>query len=980
MAGLSAWCRRRPDAAAVWALVLLALGSQARAFLPGRVLSPADALFTAFPWKALRPGSVAANPVLTDVTFQIHPRLLHVASEISRGHFPLWSPDIFTGAPLFANPNSAILFPLNALAYVLPIGLALALAAVLKLLTAGLGMHWLLRLLGVGPLGAFMGAAAFMLNGALVVWLQNTVGGAIALLPLLLALGEWLRQRPGAGPVVALACAVALEVFAGYPPIALLGALAAGLWALARARGAPGGPRFLLRWAAAMGLGAALAAVQLLPFLEYMRESAIYAYRLEWKPVLALPPRAAIVFLMPHYYGGPGDYWGPWNFNEITTSVGLLPWVALPAALVGAWRRPGTGFFVALGALAATVLYGVPVLAPGLATLPLVSLAISLRVAPLLVLALCALGGIGVDTIVSAARGSRRALRCAVAAGLVALALLALASVVDDYATAVRAGMGVPLALQYLAFLALSTGLALLLLRALCGGLAGSRWALALVLLQLASTLPLAMGYNPVMEERWLYPSTPAIEHLKRESARDPGRVLLQANLAMLYGLSDPSGYDGMTPRRLERLVRPGGGLTLLGNGSLTVADVWASPVVDLLGVRRVLVPPGIAVAGPGYALEYDGADARVYRNDRALPRAFLVPSARCVDDATALTLIAAREVDFRQEVLLGGCERVPEPGLPGHRRRALIRRDEPSRVTIDTTADAPAYLVLTDTWFPGWRASVDGVAEPVLRANHALRAVRLGPGTHEVVFQYRPGSVMLGLGVSLAAGAAAVGLAVASRRRPRRQAEPEGQPGPRRSRGDWAALGLLVAALVAGGALLRSPGPALPRAPLDFTLSPSTVREGAPAVIRVQHRGERSREERRPVDLYIASLLGWEGAEFLTPEGAWSDRPVPFRRAQSLSGLAPIEAPWPWERKVGSLRLALIVVDATADPRRRSSWLFQPALVAVDLKASITGDLGRARAVAVLAMLGLVTLGAVLLVLRCSQARAPLADPACDA
>src|SRR3989304_1990266 len=107
-------------------------------------------------------------------------------------------------------------------------------------------------------------------------------------------------------------------------------------------------------------------------------------------------------------------------------------------------------------------------------------------------------------------------------------------------------------------------------------------------------------------------------------------------------------------------------------------------------GVRRVLGPPGIPLAGPGYALEYDGADARVYRNDRALPRAFLVPSARCVDDATALTLIAAREVDFRQEVLLGGCERVPEPGLPGHRRRALIRRAEPSRGHLDTTAHAP--------------------------------------------------------------------------------------------------------------------------------------------------------------------------------------------------------------------------------------------------------------------------------------------------
>ncbi|OGK85324.1 MAG: hypothetical protein A2X53_21455 [Candidatus Rokubacteria bacterium GWA2_70_23] len=979
MSRVSEWGRRRPDAAAGWALVLLAFGTQARAFLPGRVLSPADALVMFDPWKALAPGVEPANPVLTDVSLLFHPWLVWVTREISQGHLPLWNPQVFTGAPLLANPNFAVLFPTNALAYLLPFGLALALGAALKLLTAGLGMYWFLRLLALGPLGAFTGALAFMLSGPLVVWLQYPYGSAIALLPVLLALTERLRQRPGGGPVVGLACAVVLDIFAGYPPIGLLGALTASAWALVRAHGAPGGLRFLLRFAAGMGLGIALAAVQLLPFVEYMRESAVYAYRLEWKPVLSLPPRAAIVFLMPYYYGGPRDFWGPWNFNEITTSVGLLPWVALPAALVGAWRRPGTRFLAALGALVAAILYGVPGLAPALATLPGVSLAISLRVAPLLTLALGALCGIGVDAVRRDAGGSSRAVRWAPAAALAALALLSLASVLDDYATSVRAGMKLPLALQYVWFLALSTGLTLLLLRGPGPGAATARRALGLVALQLASTLPLAVGYNPVMESRWLYPSTPAIEHLKRESARDPGRVLLQANLGMLYGLSDPSGYDGMTPRRFEQVVRPGGGLTFLGNGSLTVADVWASPVVDLLGVRRVLVPPGITVAGRGYVLEYDGADARVYRNDGALPRAFVVPVGRCLGDAAALGLIAARAVDFRREVLLAGCERAPEAAPRAKEWNAAMRRGEASRVVIEATTDAPAYLVLTDTWYPGWRVSVDGAEQPMLRANYAFRAVRLGPGAHEVAFEYRPASVRIGLAVSLAAAAVAVGLVLGSRRLGHRRREPQGQPEPRRRAG-WVALALLLSALVAGALLLGSPGPTLPRAPFDFEVVPSTVREGVPATIRVRHRGPGRPEGSRPLDLYIAALQGWESAVFLTPEGAWSARPEPYRRAPSLAGLAPVEAPWPWERTVGSLRLALIVVEAGADPRSRSHWLFQPVLMAVDLKASMTSDFGRARAAAVLGMVGLLTIGAVLGVARCARALSPPSEPRCDA
>jgi uncharacterized membrane protein YfhO len=65
---------------------------------------------------------------------------------------------------------------------------------------------------------------------------------------------------------------------------------------------------------------------------------------------------------------------------------------------------------------------------------------------------------------------------------------------------------------------------------------------------------------------------------------------------------------------------------------------------------------------------------------------------------------------------------------------------------------DAPGYLVLADTWYPGWRATVDGAPTEVLRANHAFRAVRLEAGEHVVDMVYRPTSVLVGGAVSLAA------------------------------------------------------------------------------------------------------------------------------------------------------------------------------------------------------------------------------------
>lgn len=86
-----------------------------------------------------------------------------------------------------------------------------------------------------------------------------------------------------------------------------------------------------------------------------------------------------------------------------------------------------------------------------------------------------------------------------------------------------------------------------------------------------------------------------------------------------------------------------------------------------------------------------------------------------------------------------------------------------PSEVELEVSVAAGGYLVLADTFYPGWRATVDGVSQPVLRANYAMRAVRLEPGVHRVRFLFRPWSVGLGAAISLAA---LVGVAVFARRR----------------------------------------------------------------------------------------------------------------------------------------------------------------------------------------------------------------------
>ena len=63
----------------------------------------------------------------------------------------------------------------------------------------------------------------------------------------------------------------------------------------------------------------------------------------------------------------------------------------------------------------------------------------------------------------------------------------------------------------------------------------------------------------------------------------------------------------------------------------------------------------------------------------------------------------------------------------------------QPEQIELDVTLDAPGVLVLADTWYPGWQATVDGVPAALLRANYLFRAVLLPAGQHRVQFDYRP-------------------------------------------------------------------------------------------------------------------------------------------------------------------------------------------------------------------------------------------------
>jgi hypothetical protein len=150
----------------------------------------------------------------------------------------------------------------------------------------------------------------------------------------------------------------------------------------------------------------------------------------------------------------------------------------------------------------------------------------------------------------------------------------------------------------------------------------------------------------------------------------------------------------------------------------------------------------------------------QVVRNEGYFPRAFFVDGvAPARDDEEFLDLL--ERVDLRRHVILLWPEGRWAAGQNFIPARVLRYRDQ--EVTVEVETPVAGHLVLSDSYFPGWEARVDGEQRRIWRANYLVRAVPVSPGAHEVVFSYRPWSWRIGRTVSVASGLLILGLVLQS-------------------------------------------------------------------------------------------------------------------------------------------------------------------------------------------------------------------------
>jgi len=753
------------------------------------------------------------------------------AEELKAGRFSRWCPDLYCGLPLFSESQAGYLHPLKYLLYPwLPTWQAFNLDTVLSVWLTGLGTYgWLRR--HVGPAGALTGAAVLGLGGFTWAHLIHTsMTNALASVPFALWALEtaWAggRLRGVALGAVALAC----QVFAGHLQDTLFTAGLIGAYGLYRATTERGRGRRAFAIGAAVGLvglGVMLAAVQWIPSKELLDRSP-RAGGLTWEDLTygSWSPELLPSLVVREAFGtrARDTDWmdGFYPYHEMNAYLGVTALALAVLGARGAARDRWGAFWIVLAGLGGILMLGrFTCLFDRMHQIPIVgSSRIPVRFHLWVTVAVAALAAMGVDRLARAEFGRVR-LRAGVGLvlGMAAVSALMLAAV---YAPSwsnpnrfaqpsqqLRNGwLGRELAVG-----SARTGLLALLAYAAAVRAAREvdparrgRFAAALPAIVILDLLGAHWPDAPTVDPRyWTDPPETVLKlradptfvrtfGIAADTAGTPGyaskpidllavRDPLGWSLPAAFGLASAIGETPMHSRRLteyfDRSAVTGGRYDIEG------VTHWTT------GRRQDGLP---------YTPERSGS-ALIYRNPNALPRARVMGRpAFAADDRAALDRFSELGAEARTRPIIEDPGRPPTGDARGSARIAV---DLPERVEVDVEVDpggGPGYLILADTFDPGWSAQVDGRPTPIFPAYLAFRAVRLEPGRHRVVFTYRPAGVVAGL----AATAVGIVLAIAAIAVPRRWTTPGPDHGPLEWRRGWTWGYLAILVIIVAGSAVR--------------------------------------------------------------------------------------------------------------------------------------------------------------------------------
>jgi hypothetical protein len=727
------------------------------------------------------------------------------------GDFAQWNAYILGGIPYIAAQHGDIFYPTFLLRLLLPIDVAITWSFLLHLWLAGLFTFGLLRSLGFGFWPALLGGTAYMMSGQVASLVSPGHDGKMfvsALAPLLLwMIVRAVRDgRAWAWGMIALVTGLAI-LTPHYQMVYYLAlfCIPFTLWMALRGREDPL-PRAIV-WrrvafaGAAAALGLAVASIGFLPFFEYLDFAARGTERgYEYATSYSMPPEEMLNFYLPHFVPSIESYWGRNPLKLHNEYVGAV--VLLVAGLAfGAPGRRREVWFWGIAALVATLValgghtpfYRLWYLLPMMKVVRAPAMIFYIAQ-----LAIAVFAAIGLERLFR--EGVRRGYLIGWGGFAVLIVLLAGAGVLTSIAHTLappdkyglvdeNTGSLIGGAVRSLLFVALAIAAILAGARGRISATAMAAALCALAAVDLWSVERRFFRFSPPARE--LYASDPTIEYLQR--IEQPGRVIalslgghgvrdpvLDGDALMLHGVRAVTGHQGNELQRWVDLAgakspAPGPNLFKREFRRLTNTRFWLTDA-DLPAAHPQL--PGMRfIRRVGPVRSAVGNEVWLYELDEQNPAAWVTPLATEAPAEAIRATVLNPSFDVARAALFDSSEAVqgkpvttaPPPLDLAARVQYLSARE--IRVELAGPAPEGSALIVSENWYPGWTARIDGRPATVSRADYSLIGIPLSAGSRRVELSfsdpaYERGRLITLIALVLTAGLIVGGLVVERRRR----------------------------------------------------------------------------------------------------------------------------------------------------------------------------------------------------------------------
>ena len=719
----------------------------------------------------------------------------------ANGSFPLWNPYLQGGMPFVAAMHGDIFYPTFLLRLILPVDVAMSWGMVGHFFLCGMATYWFLRVAGrLSFFGALIGGVAYMMTGFVSSLLSAGHDGKLfvnALFPVTLIVLTWAMRDGKRWAWGVLAMIVGLAILTPHPQLFQYLLLGAAAWALFLAFGSTGARRLDTRTAftrlglalGAVFVGVAIGAIQYLPVAEYAAWSPRaggrdYAFATSY----SFPIEELLNLYLPQFSGILNDYWGRNGIHFHSEYAGVAVLMLAGAAVGAATTAARQRFFrFWVGVSVVSLLWALGGSTPFYALIYAIVPGTKFFRAPSTIFFITAFSvavfaGIGAERALEQRIGRRYVIGWFVGAGVIALLALSgalttvaqglvtipqLADRVDAGAGALKLG-----AIRSLVFVLLAGGALIAIGK---GRLRGWQAGTALALLCAVDLWTIERQYwGSIGPASQIYASDATIEYLKR--LKEPARVLafddtgqpaaphdpfLNGDGLMVHRVSSMLGYHGNELGRYQLFHTP----EMVGN-----PVTWAMTNTRYLLVNNdsMQIPGAKRVVGP--VINAAGTRISLYELPGEQRFAWVAPVIAKYPDASIVDAMRAPNFPVHSVALID-----PGSKLQGVTLAAV---PAPSPITVSTTsyaagkmslslsAPAPASsaLVISENFYPGWKAKVDGKDVAPERTNLVLIGVPLPEGARTVALTFTSPAFERGKIITIAATlvallAAAAGL-----------------------------------------------------------------------------------------------------------------------------------------------------------------------------------------------------------------------------